>query len=678
MRTQSLLSLAILSLAASYAVAQGGILPTRGQVLAATGDPVPGLASGVTYNSPDTPVVDLNGNMLFSASLLGTTSSWDNRVLLYGRTRNDLVVVAQSGGPEPTGTMPGVNLIRYISASTPAANTIAASYRISPTGGILMWGAGLTGTNIINTGTAATGRNDSAYFWGPAGGQVVLVQRGMAAPSGGSLIDTAFSAFSSQPTCLNATGTAVFQVALVGGDVVTTPVSNAAAWLVGTPGNLQWMLRRGDVVNVVGGTATIGTLGFGVQMNESGFVLHDEKLSTAVGTTTGAATVSTTTDGLLMLYTPGFGNTILAREGDAAPNTLGAQFLVINMMTVGITRGGRVGFHATLVGGDVNGTVNNSGIFTGSINGNFSLAVRQGDTLPSGETLATINSNSISINDDGHVVFFAVLTGPGITTANDQVLVGGTPGNLRILAQEGVAAPGVPGFTFGPVQAGSAIQNDRGQVVFNANLDPGSVGSYWGFDPVSGLVALDVSGDVYTTVSGTQTSNGVSGGLQFSSGDGGPMTLNNNGDHVRRISSGNGIGVAVRGMLGGLTAMPASIPATGGVQTWEADAGIANAGRFYVFAGTLSGTRPGFNIVGVQVPLNNDFWLPLSIQAANGPVYSSSWGVLDGNGRASAAFNFPAGFSWLQTAVFHHAFVVVDPISVQGTFVSNPASLRLY
>lgn len=671
-------STAILAFAASQAAAQGGVLPARGQVVASTGDQVPGLPGGVTYNNPDTPVIDLNGNLLFSTSLNGTSNSWDNRALLYGRTKDDLIVVARSGDPEPTGTMPGVNLIRYISATTPAANTIASSYRISPTGGFLLWGAGLTGTGITTTGTAATGRNDSAWFWGVAQSQLVLVQRGMPAPSGGSLIDTAFSSLSGQPTCMNSSGVVSFQVALVGGDVVSSPVSNAAAWLVGVPGNLQWLLRRGDVVNVAGGTAMIGTLGFNQQMNEAGQVLHDEKLSTAAGTTTGTATVTTATDGLLMLYTPGVGNTILAREGDPAPGTVGAQFNVITPLTVGLTRSGRVGFHSTLINGDVVGSTNNSGIFVGTTSGGFSLAIRQGDTLPSGETVATLMSSSISLNDNGNLVFFAVLSGPGITSANDQVLISGTPGNFVIIAQEGSTAPGLGTDTFGPVQPGNAIQNDRGQVVFGASVDPGSRGSYWAWEPATGLVLQDIAGDVYAAVYSSQTSNGVSGGIQFSSGDGGPMTLNHNGDHVRRISSGNGIGVVVRGMLGGLTAMPASIPATGGTQTWEADAGIANAGRLYLFAGTLSGTRPGFSQLGMQIPLNQDFWLPLSLQAANGGVYSNSWGLLDANGRASAAFHFPAGYSWLQGALLHHAFVVIDPSTVLGTLVSNPASLRLY
>lgn len=679
MHKRSIAVLALLSIAA-HLTAQG-ILPTKGQVVVGTTDPAPGLPSGALILNPDTPVLDLDGNMLFSTSLSGSVGPVDNRALYYGRSYNNLTLIAQSGGPEPTGTMPGVQLIRYISATTPAANAIGSSYRISPTNGLLLWGSGLVGPGIINTGTAATGRNDSALFWGPVGAQTVLVQRAMAAPSGGSLIDTAFTTISNQGTTMNANGVCVFQVSLVGGDVVTSPVSNAAAWLIGTPGNLQFLMRRGDVIDVAGGTATIGTLGFNVQINESGFVYHDQRLSTAAGTTTGTATVTTATDGLLLLTLPGGGTTlIMAREGDAAPGTAGAAFNVLTPTTVGLTRSGRMGFFSTLVGGDVVGTTNDSAIYTGTLSGGFTMAVRRGDVLPNGDTLATIMSSSISINDQGSIVCFGVLTGPNRTTSNDQVLLAGMPGNLQVIASEGDPTPGFAGGTFGSIAPGSAIQNDRGQVVFNATIvtATSSDSSTWAYDPNQGLILLDAAGDVYTTVFGTQTSNGVAGGIQFSSGDGCPQTLNNNGDFVRRISSGNGIGVSVRGMLGGLTALPASVPSTGGTQTWEIDAGTANANRLYVCAGTLSGTRPGQLLLGANLPLNADVWFNLSLGAANGSVYTNSWGLLDVNGRANASWNFPAGFGFLNGAMFHHAFLVLEPSTVTPTFVSQPASVKLY
>lgn len=678
MRTQLQSIVSLLTLASAVA-AQGLFSSAQGQAVLGTGDPAPHLPSGTFVNGPDTPVVDLDGNLLFSTSLSGSVTTWDNRALYYGRTFSDLVLVARSGGPEPTGTMPGVQLIRYISATTPQANTIASSYRMTPQGSILWWGAGLSGPGIVTTGTAASGRNDSAYFWGPPTGQLVLVQRGMAAPSGGSVINTAFSSFSHQGSAMNAAGVCVFQVALEGGDVVTSPVSNAAALLIGTPGNLQWLVRRGDVLPVQGGTATIGTLGFNVQINEAGMVFHDQKLSSAAGTTTGSAAVTTSTDGLLILTLPGNTHFVVAREGDAAPGTAGASFNVLTPNTVGLTRSGRMGFLATLVGGDVNGTTNDSAIYTGTLGGGFQMLVRRGDTLPFGDTLATLMSSSISINDRDEAVFFGALAGPNRTSSNDQALLAGSAGNVRIVACEGDPTPGIPGATFGPLQPGSAFQNDRGQIVFTADVvtATSSDGATWAYDPTAGLVLLDRTGDIYTTAQGQQTSNGVSGGLQFHSGDGCPLTLNNNGDIVRRISTGNGTGVNVRTMLGGLGASPATVPSSGGTQNWNLDAGVARANQIYLAAGTLSGSRPGQTVLGVDVPLNNDFWFGLSVGATNSSIYTNSFGFLDGNGRATASWNLPAGVSFLSGALFHHAFVVFDPATAALTFVSQPASVKL-
>jgi hypothetical protein len=119
------------------------------------------------------------------------------------------------------------------------------------------------------------------------------------------------------------------------------------------------------------------------------------------------------------------------------------------------------------------------------------------------------------------------------------------------------------------------------------------------------------------------------------------------------------------------------VSSAGGTQTWEIDAGPANANRLYVCAGTLSGTRPGQLLLGANLPLNADVWFNLSLGAANGSVYTNSWGLLDANGKASASWNFPAGVGFLNGAMFHHAFVALEPSTVTPTFVSQPASVKL-
>lgn len=663
----------ILAFAAANAAAQG-TLPTQGQVVISDGDAVASVPGAViTANGLDTPAMDLNGNMVLRARMLsgsGGVSTLNDRLLLYGRSANDMVVVARGGDPEPTGLFPGAVL------GTATLSGIGSGFRISPTGGIMLWASSLSGGPIVTTGTGATGRNDSALFWGPVGSQAILAQRGDLTPGGGgSFLNTAFTSISNQPSCMNASGTTVFQAALEAGDAVTT---NNAAWLVGTPGALQIMLRKGDTFTVPGGDAVIGSLGFGVQMNELGMVLHDEKFSTTLGT----APATTATDGLLMLYVPGTGNLIVAREGDTAPGTVGAVYGSLTIGTAALSRSGQMCFATSLVGGDVSGTTNDAAIYVGDTAG-FTLAVRKGDVAPSGvagETFATLYTSSINVNNSGAVMFYAILAGASVTTANDAGLWVGTPGNLSIIAREGDVAPGIANAVFTTITPGSAHLNDRGQGIFGCSISVNggtSQSATYAYDPHQGLTLLSTVGDQYVTSTATQTANGVDGGIQFNSGDGCAMTLNNNGDFVRRISWTSGSGI-VRGHIGGLQASPASISAAGGTQNWELNAGATNAGRLYVLAGTLSGSRPGFNFGGQNVPLNQDFWFPLSLQAANGPVYTNSWGLLDGNGHASASFNFPAGFGWMQGALFHHAFLVLDTATVLPTYVSEPASVRLF
>ena len=177
--------------------------------------------------------------------------------------------------------------------------------------------------------------------------------------------------------------------------------------------------------------------------------------------------------GLLMLYVPGSGSLIVAREGDAAPGTVGAAFNVLNYATLSLTRSNKVCFHSTLVGGDVSGTTNDAAIFAGPL-GNIGLVARKGNVLPNGDTLSTIMTSSINYVDNGTVLFYGILSGPTTTTANDQCLLAGTPGNLQIIAREGSPTPGIAGGLFSAIQPGSAHWNDRGQAVFTCDIVVGA------------------------------------------------------------------------------------------------------------------------------------------------------------------------------------------------------------
>lgn len=679
MHPSNFAALALLAIAASTATAQS-LLTTNGQIVASDGDTVAAIpgATLAAASGVDSPAVDLNGNLLFRATLATNTAlgitAVNNRILYYGRTANDLVLIARGGDPEPSGTIPGAVL------GTATTSGIGSSVRISPQNNILMWASNLSGGSVVTTGTGATGRNDSAIFWGPIGGQTILIRRGDLTPgAGGSFINTAFSNLSGQTMSMNANGTVALQATLEGGDVSGT--TNNFAWIYGTPNNLQLMLRKGDTFNVPGGTAVVGQVGFGGQMNELGMVLHDEKFSTTLGT----APATTANDGTLMLFTPGLGNSILVREGDPAPGTVGAAYNVVSMATVGLTRTGRVGFITSLIGGDtVTGTGgNDQAIYLGDIGANFSMVLRKGDPAPGttgGETIGSMNNSSYSISDTGYVTFMASLTGPGVSTANDGCIYGGTPGNLVLIAREGDPAPGMVNHTFAEIIYGSCHLNERGQVIFSSSVTDGTtiLRAYWGYTPNEPLVRVFLENDTFATQTGPQIAYTL-GGNQFNSGDGCAMSFNNNGDFAYRAGfTGNGTGANVRGHLGGMQASPASVSSAGGTQSWALDAGVANANRFYILAGTLSGTRPGFTLGGWNVPLNQDSWFQVSLLAANGAVYTNSWGLLDANGKANASFNFPAGFGWMNGALIHHAFVVLDMATVQPIYVSNPTSVKLY
>lgn len=76
---------------------------------------------------------------------------------------------------------------------------------------------------------------------------------------------------------------------------------------------------------------------------------------------------------------------------------------------------------------------------------------------------------------------------------------------------------------------------------------------------------------------------------------------------------------------------------SGGAIDFALDAGVAHAGRLYLLVGSMSGTVPGTPLsTGLTVPLNFDWFTLWTLNAANSPALSGSFGTLDGVGEASA------------------------------------------
>ncbi len=77
---------------------------------------------------------------------------------------------------------------------------------------------------------------------------------------------------------------------------------------------------------------------------------------------------------------------------------------------------------------------------------------------------------------------------------------------------------------------------------------------------------------------------------------------------------------------------------TGGDLDMFLDAGVANAGRLYLMAGSMSGSSPGLNVGGLHVPLNPDWFTSAVLDNLGYPPFQEFWGTLDGQGRATISF----------------------------------------
>jgi Calcineurin-like phosphoesterase len=113
----------------------------------------------------------------------------------------------------------------------------------------------------------------------------------------------------------------------------------------------------------------------------------------------------------------------------------------------------------------------------------------------------------------------------------------------------------------------------------------------------------------------------------------------------------------------------------GGTQNLQLEAGIGQAGRAYLLAGSL-GTSPGVNVGTIHVPLNPDTWFRISLALTNTGIYQNSQGTLDFRGRAAVRINIPPlNLPSIIGTRMHHAYVVFQ--SGRVSMASNSTSLTI-
>ena len=704
--TTRLLGLVALSVVSSSLAAQG-LMTTRGQIVARTGSTATGLPAGVTLGSTttsvfDTPVMSQTGSILTRARLIGTgVTPNDDRCLVLGHAGGDLRVVLRAGDLDPSGTFPNSIVVQTSSGSgLPLGSNTFGSQRIAsqttaPFLEFVMFQAQLYDASGLDglTNTGANADNQVLYWGFPVpGGLQILARRAVTTmPDGAVLIP---GTFSHQATSLTTAGIATFKSGLsttLGAPVPPVTTDNDNAWVTGVPGGLTYVIREGDLLTVPGGTVAIGTLGFNCSANEAGQYLHDETLSTTLG-----STPATSANDRVILVTTGGVHDILVREGDQAVDAGGAPIPGVFYGSPSIAQGfGSTGFSAfaTVLTGAVT-TDDDDAVYVGAP-GSVFLVARAGDVAPDtgGELIGAINSSSIRYADGGATVGASLAASANVNANNDSILMLCRPGQPPIkLAREGDPAPGfgagwVLGAIGGSTNFGSSSQgqvNRNGQVMITSmrvNDGTNELRVLLSWDPVHGLQTQLVENDLFDG----ETVGFLPGSiLQFpGAGDGSPLGFSSNGDFVTVPNSATSANFLARGHVGSLIGTPSSVPVTGGTQNFQIDAGPANAFSFYIVLASDQGTRPGFlNPLNptLNVPLNlggSPDWIQLSFDLANSVVWGNTLFVTDGNGQATANFSFPAGFPMFQGITLHHAAALFD-LSLVGTFVTEPVALKIY
>lgn len=515
----------VLAIAGTAASAHAQLLQTDGKVIAYAGGPVPGLP-GVTFDNPaqfSNPVIDDAGFVLFRGRMIGTgVTALNNRALFRGPSSSDLALVIR--GEDPAPGLPGLTL------NTATASGIGDTPRVCANGRT-QWGSNLSGPGVVTT-------NDTALFGGFAGGFVLVAREGDPAPGTvGATLGATLSAPIYQFSGNSGSGRVLFQSSTLGGDTVAT---NNLGLYSGLPGALELVQRKGDTV--LGG-AVIGSFGFVSQINGTGQVLHEETLSTTLGTMPANAANNST----LWIYTPGSGNALVVREGQPAPGTVGATFNTPgnfwspNVGSCAFNNNGQTAILADLSNGDVIPGTNDAGIFVGGTSG-LTLAMRRGDAAPGTDAVFIGQSGiTLSLNNSGAIAFCSSVSGGTATVATNTGIWAGMPGSLALVVREGDPAPGTAGAMFDDIFGFPMQLNDRGQVLFTAELIGGDATATNGvalycWDPVLGLELVVRREDSLEVAPADFRIVTTFGGVASNNGDGEPLSFNRNGTFALVLS----------------------------------------------------------------------------------------------------------------------------------------------
>jgi hypothetical protein len=274
------------------------------------------------------------------------------------------------------------------------------------------------------------------------------------------------------PPMLNNLGQVTLLSRLAGEGVDSS--NDQGLWRVG-PGGFELVGRSGSPAPGMEPGVLFATFGRPV--------LNDTGQMTLAAHLTGSG-VGPDNDFAIWQGMPGSWN-LLARTGSPAPGT--PDGVVFSSFTSGVmNEAGHVAAVANLTGAGVDAS-NNRGLWRLGAD-TPALIARSGSPAPgtgTGVNFSWIQPNSM-LNDAGQVAFRANVTGDGVSSSNDEAIWHGGPDSLSLVARKGSTAPGTAS-TFSLLS--TPRLNNEGEVVFRALLTGGGIGIWAGKAEAVGLVA---------------------------------------------------------------------------------------------------------------------------------------------------------------------------------------------
>lgn len=449
----------------------------------------PGFPAGSVVWNASTPFTNLtiadDGTVVFNGRLAdndpanppaivagGSGVLGNDRAIFYGSPGN-WSLVAQSGVTNP---LPGgpAGFTFNSTTGTNGLNTSAVS--ISPSGAIVISGT----INYAGVSSAT----DTAIWAGIPGSMTMVAMEGSQAGS-----ETGNAVYSSSLSIgfprLNNSGQVIFHSNLTGTDVVPP---NASAGVTGTnmgvfvtgPSGASTFVRRGFPAPAIPGlpanTLTNAQDSSGFVMNGTGEAVYLTRLSNDVD----PASITASNDRALVSNVGGGPLRMVAREGDAIPGMPGMLYgpnpsgseSTFTIAGQGLTNAGTLLFQSTVSGPGIT-TANNQMMLTMAADGTVSKLLQKGDTVAGlgSDTITLFQNASFGITNSGFWAANVQVTAPA--TTSDEVLIVGTSlsATPMMAAREGMEVPGAPGVTLGAFWNNTTLViSDSGRVAFIGTL----------------------------------------------------------------------------------------------------------------------------------------------------------------------------------------------------------------